>query len=214
MNLENKPIEQSNLIGTQKLSTPFGQMAIDNTYPTNETMQRIYEVRDIQRAVELFIWALPIVQFQAWKEGQAGAFGEGYTIYTTFAENAGIIISNATTPYIMGWPNLNETGPIVVDMPGGLYASAILDWWEYPVCDLGLTGPDKGDGGKYIIVGPTEDPQKYADQADFVFQSSTNKLFIGFRVLKAGEQAILEFMGKIKVYPLAAEPTVPRLPTN
>jgi hypothetical protein len=209
-NHKKHPIEQSDLIGTQQLSTPFGPMAIDNTFPTDETIDRLYEVRDVQRAVELYMWALPIVQFQAWKEGQEGTFGEGYTIYTTFKENAGIITSNATTPYIMGWPNLGETGPMVIDMPEGLYASAILDWWEYPVCDMGLTGPDKGEGGKYIIVGPAEDPKRYEDRADFVFQSRTNKLFIGFRVLEAGEAAILDFMGKIKVYPLASDPTVPR----
>ena len=84
-----------------------------------------------------------------------------------------------------------------------------MDWWEYPVCDLGLSGPDKGKGGKYIIVGPEEDLGKYKDKADYAFQSRTQKLFIGFRVLNPGETAIKEFLSKVKIYPLGSEAKVP-----
>lgn len=176
-------IDKSDLIGTQTLETPIGTLTIDNSFPTDDTTRRLYELRDLQRAVELYLWALPIVQFQAWKEGQERAFGDGFTVYTTLKEHTGIITSNATTPYIFGWPNLGETGPLVIEMPGGQYASAIMDWWEYPVCDMGLSGPDKGKGGKYIIVGPGENTEQYAGKGDYVFQSRTNKLSVGFRVL-------------------------------
>jgi hypothetical protein len=202
-------ISDSDLIGSQKLSSTIGAIELDNTYPTDETIQRLYEVRDVQRAVELYMWALPLVQFQAWKEGQEDAVGDGGMVYTTFNEQASLVTGNATTPYIMIWPDLSETGPMVVEMPAGQYASAILDWWEYPVCDLGLSGPDKGKGGKYIIVGPEEDLGKYKDKADYAFQSRTQKLFIGFRVLNPGEDAIKEFLSKVKIYPFGSEAKVP-----
>ena len=32
---DGKPIEQSNLIGTQTLTSPIGTLEIDNTYPTD-----------------------------------------------------------------------------------------------------------------------------------------------------------------------------------
>jgi hypothetical protein len=207
---DGKPIEQSNLIGTQTLTSPIGTLEIDNTYPTDQTTRRLYELRDLQRAVELYLWGLPIVQFQAWKDGQEKAFGEGFTVYTTLKEHTGIITSNATTPYIFGWPNLKETGPLVIEMPAGQYASAIMDWWEYPVCDMGLSGPDKGKGGTYIIVGPGEDLKNYEGKADYLFQSRTNKLSVGFRVLEPGEAALREFMKKVKVYPLGSKAAVPR----
>lgn len=206
---EASPIEASDLVGSQRLSSPVGELEIDSTFPTDKTTKRLYELRDLQRAVELYLWALPTVQFQAWKEGQEGAFGKGFTIYTTFNEQAGIITANATTPYIFGWPNLNETGPIVIDMPAGAYAAAIMDWWEYPVCDMGQSGPDKGKGGRYIIVGPDHDPAEYKDKADYVFQSRTQKLSVGFRVLNPGEEAIKEFTKKVKVYAYGKEPANP-----
>lgn len=205
-----KPIEESNLIGTQALMSPVGTLEIDNTYPTDQTTQRLYEVRDLQRAVELYLWALPTVQFQSWKDGQEDAFGDGFTVYTTLKEHIGIITSNATTPYIFGWPNLKEAGPVVVEMPAGQYAAAIMDWWEYPVCDMGLSGPDKGKGGTYIIVGPEEKPEKYQGKADYVFQSRTNKLSVGFRVLDPGDDALKAFMKKVKVYPLSSTAAAPR----
>jgi hypothetical protein len=207
------PIEESNLIGSQSLSSPYGPMAIDNTYPTDATIKLLYKMRDLQRAVELYMWSLPIVQFQAWKEGQEGAFGtQGaeFTIYTTFNEHAGIITSNATTPYVFGWPNLEETGPLVVDMPGGDYAAAIMDWWEYPVCDMGQSGPDRGQGGKYLIIGPYDNAEQYKDQADYIFQSQTNKLSVGFRILTPGDAARLKFQATVKVYPLGSEPESPK----
>lgn len=207
---EATPIEKSDLVGTQTLASPVGTLEIDNTFPTDQTTKRLYELRDLQRAVELYLWALPIVQFQAWKDGQEGAYGDGFTVYTTLKEHTGIITSNATTPYIFGWPNLGETGPLVIDMPGGQYASAIMDWWEYPVCDMGQSGPDKGKGGKYIIVGPGEDPKQYEEKGDYVFQSRTNKLSVGFRVLEPGEEALKGFMDKVKVYPLGSEAVTPQ----
>lgn len=205
VSVANKSIINSDLIGSQKLNSAIGTIELDNTFPTDETMKRIYEVRDIQRASEIVLWSLPTIQFQAWKEGQENAFGTNgpeFVVYTTLKENTGIVTSNATTPYIFGWPDLTKTGPIVIEMPAGNYASAIMDWWEYPVCDMGLTGPDKGNGGKYVIVGPNDNPEDFKDKGDFIFQSRTNKLSVGFRVLEPGDEAIKEFTDIVKVYPL------------
>ena len=67
-------IAQSNLTGSQVLETPYGVMTIDNDYPNDETVAKLFEQRDRQRASEVYLWSLPIVQFQIWSEQQAQVF--------------------------------------------------------------------------------------------------------------------------------------------
>lgn len=54
-------ISQSDLIGSQLLETPYGVMTIENAYPTEETVSKLFAQRDRQRATELYLWSLPIV---------------------------------------------------------------------------------------------------------------------------------------------------------
>ncbi len=59
----------------------------------------------------------------------------------------------------------------------------MLDFWQRPVCDLGLTGPDQGKGGTYIIVGPEHDPAAHRREGVHVFQSATNNILVGLRII-------------------------------
>src|SRR6187549_766674 len=42
-----------------------------NGYPTKETVQKLYDERDFQRACQLYLWSLPAVSFAEWQRGQA-----------------------------------------------------------------------------------------------------------------------------------------------
>ena len=126
-------IAQSDMVGSQVLETPYGVMSIDNDYPIDETIAKLFEQRDRQRATEIYLWSLPIVQFQIWSEQQAKVFGSTGTdvvVLTSFNEKGGVTTGNATTPYLISFFNLAETGPMVIDFPSGPYAGGILDWWE------------------------------------------------------------------------------------
>src|SRR5262249_58552732 len=59
-----------------------------------------------------------------------------------------------TTTYVMSFWNMAEKGPLVVEVPAGATAGGIMDIWQRPVTDIGQTGPDKGQGGKYLILPP------------------------------------------------------------
>jgi hypothetical protein len=50
-----EPIGESDLVGSQVLETPYGVMAIDNDYPTDETVAKLFEQRDRQRATEVYL---------------------------------------------------------------------------------------------------------------------------------------------------------------
>jgi len=44
-------------------------------------------------------------------------------------------------------------GPVVLEMPPKVLG-AIDDYWQRWVTDTGVPGPDRGEGGKYLIVPP------------------------------------------------------------
>ena len=75
-------------------------------------------------------------------------------------------------------------------------------FWHRPLCDVGYVGPDKGKGGKYLLLPPGykgEKPDGY-----FTFPSETYRVFLfwrGFLVDGKTDQAV-ETIEKTKVYPL------------
>lgn len=78
--------------------------------------------------------------------------------------NPGVITANATTPYILGFVDLNETGPLVIELPPGPTAGGVGDFSQRAIIDMGETGPDKGKGGKYLVLPPGAKPPADADK--------------------------------------------------
>jgi len=48
---------------TGVLETRIGQLRFEGGYPSNETVDKLYEEMDFQRAVQAYIWAIPLVSF-------------------------------------------------------------------------------------------------------------------------------------------------------
>src|SRR6476661_7558367 len=47
-----------------------------NGYPTKETVEKLYDERDFQRACQAYLWAIPAVSFAQWQRALA-SFGVG-----------------------------------------------------------------------------------------------------------------------------------------
>src|SRR6476659_10328188 len=77
-----------------------------NGYPTDETLERLYDERDFQRACQAYIWSLPAVSFTAWQRGinetLVARNGQIVSILSRDARR-GILTANATTPYYLGF---------------------------------------------------------------------------------------------------------------
>jgi hypothetical protein len=110
-----------------------------------------------------------------------GAKDGDLVYYVSFKDKLGLLTSNFSTPYIIGFLNLSRTGPLVIDYPAGPTAGGILDFWQRPVIDLGLTGPDKGKGGKYLLLGPGQSVDN--TEGYIVVNSPMNNIMHAFRVL-------------------------------
>ena len=192
-----------------------------NDYPTVEASRTLDEELFFQRAVQTYLWALPAVNMYAMKEGQAKAFAEGYNVLAIFEKRLKattlITTPNSDVIYGIGFLDLGKDGPMIIDAPPMLQA-LIDDFWHRPIegpkidgvkyyADIGLPGPDRGKGGKYLILPPgyqgSVDKDKY-----FVYRSKTHGVFVflrGFFDDPNNLQPAVENMEKIRIYPLKGD---------
>ena len=183
----------------------LGPLQFEGGYPTPESVARLYDELDFQRAVQAYLWAVPLVSFAQWQEAYEKVFGQqdgDLVLTTSFRDKLGLLTANDTTPYVVGFLNLQRTGPLVIDYPKGQTAGGILDFWQRQITDMGLTGPDKGEGGKYLVLGPDQEAPRDAEGYRVV-RSPTSNLLHGLRVLITDPKAAEALMSGYQAYPYA-----------
>lgn len=182
------PLEKAKLYGDETIQTSIGDIELQDTYFNDDASKRLFDEMDYQRASQAYIWSTPLVSITAWRNSQGKAYGvtkdTDFVVLESLKEKRGIVTGNLTTPYIFNFISLKD-GPVEIKYPAGKTAGGVLDFWQRPVFDLGLTGPDKGQGATYVLVGPDQDPAKFKKEGVHVYQSETNNVFIGLRILEA-----------------------------
>jgi hypothetical protein len=97
--------------------------------------------------------------------------------------------------------NLTQ-GPMVVEQPPrGL--GTIDDMWFSWIIDIGFPGPDRGEGGKYLIVPPGYDGP-LPDGGFFVAHSKTNRVLYAARSFLANNDpkpTVENIKTHLKIYP-------------
>jgi len=94
-------------------------------------------------------------------------------------------------------------GPLVVELPPKVLG-IIDDFWNHWVADAGITGADKGQGGKYLMLPPGytgEVPQGY-----FIVKPSTHGnwlMFRGYLVDGSTKPAVETIKKTFRIYQLA-----------
>jgi hypothetical protein len=93
---------------------------------------------------------------------------------------------------------------MVVDLPPGAFVGIVDDFWQRSLADLGLTGPDAGKGGKYLIVPPgysgaTPQTGYYLLQATM----NNNNVLIRGLVQNNDKDAAVADVKRTKIYPLS-----------
>jgi hypothetical protein len=136
-----------------------------------------------------------------------GKTGEtDWTVYDDYAARQGILTPNTEVAYVMAFPDLEKTGPLVLDYSPGRIVGIVMDYWQRPQFDYGLTGPEKGaSGGRALLLARGQQPP--ADAADYhLVQMPTRYAFIGYRVMDRGEIDRLTPLNRIYPYAERAAP--------
>jgi hypothetical protein len=211
----------SNLDERSNFSTHYDELAnlpFKEGYLANDNVKTLLDELFFQRAVQTYLWALPSLNMYGMKEGSEKVFGKGYNVLPIFKKrlNAKTLITtpNSDVIYALGYLDLKEDGPIVVEVPPGLQGM-IDDFRQRPIPsvgeidgrtwsgDVGLPGPDRGKGGKYLIVPPDyagEIPLGY-----YAYRSGTYGVFVFWRgFFKDPKQleAPVRVLEQTRIYPL------------
>ncbi len=107
------------------------------------------------RGVEAFAYAYQGASVAAIFKGfeDAGVPDNTAVIWSELMDAKSVFLTaNADTIYF--WVNLNVAdGPLVFETPP-MSLGVIDDVWFRWVTDFGLPGPDRGEGGRYLLVPP------------------------------------------------------------
>ena len=205
--MNSSPVEYGldGVVKNGTIDTSIGELTFENGYPSRESVDTLFDAMDFQRATQAYIWALPMVSMAEWQavhETQFSAQGGDIVVYTTTEEKLGILTANATTPYVIAFNDLGRSGPLVIDVPAGPTGGLVNDFWQRPVVDLGLAGPDRGEGGKYLILGPGQ-VKPNGIEVDYVYESGTMNILYGIRILTPDPVESKRLLDEFKAYPVS-----------
>jgi hypothetical protein len=175
-----------------------------NGFPSEKFSQSVADEQDFQRALTAYRFWYPTVSAESIFDGgrELGIKdNENFTILAARPHHIGFTL-NSDTPYGGGAVDLSN-GPMVIEIPEGPYIGLVNDHHQRWILDMGLPGPNKGKGGKHLLLPPNykgEIPQGYQ-----VGRSATNKILVAIRSLPiTGDMnAALKNLGNVKIYPLS-----------
>ena len=138
----------------------LGQVEFDGELPRRADLGLVFDELDYQMACQVYLWALPLVSYAQWRRSTIDVFGatsSDLVRYLSYRDRLGLITANATTPYILNFFDLSQTGSLVIELPPGPTAGGISDFWQRECAVLGELGPDRGQGGRHLVVPPGQD---------------------------------------------------------
>ncbi len=186
------------------VDTRLGTLRFFDGIPDKATVAKVYDNLDFQRGVQAFLTGVPGASQVAIRNGirRFGPDNQTVVLFETLMDSKSLFLTaNTESVYAWSWLNLRD-GPLVVETPPNVLG-VIDDFWFRNVVDFGNAGPDKGKGGKYLMLPPGykgDVPKGY-----FVVHCPTfNNLVFwrGFLVNGDPKPAADSIKKTFKVYPL------------
>ena len=206
------PKQPPRFIENQRIESILGEFDFEKGFPTTETTERLFAVRTSYRAVEVMQQNVFAASLAAMRKGLA-AVGADKPNKAVIARNLAdarfeLLTANNNVVYVMGFLDLKTDGPTVIEAPPALLG-LLNDMWMRYVGDIGAAGPDKGQGGKFLVLPPGYEgtvPQGY-----YVFRARTYGVWYALRgLLVDGKTDVaLRNFEKLRIYPLAQAASPP-----
>jgi len=191
-----------------QVETSIGTLEFFDGIPTRETAERLYDNLDFLRGVETFLNGIPAASVEGLRRGQESLGAESsnqVVIFDQLMDSKPLFLTgNTDTVYSSAFLDLQKDGPTVIEIPPKTGPGTVNDAYFRFVTDTGAPGPDKGEGGKYLILppdyeGPVPDGYFTAKSTSYV-----NWLILrGFLVDGKPDFSSNLFRTGLKIYPLA-----------
>jgi len=218
----------SKIMTPDTVQTPIGTLRFFDGMPDEATVDTVYENLDRMRGVETFLNGIPATSIEGLRLGMAELGADDSSTFVLFDKLADssplFLTANTDTVYCSGFLNLEKDGPTVVEIPPKCGPGTVNDAYFRFVIDMGAPGPDRGQGGKYLILppdyegdlaGPIGGKEAEVDgQKYFVVRSPSYVNWVilrGFLVDGKPDAATAMFKNGVKVYPLSARSNPPTM---
>ncbi len=111
------------------------------------------------------------------------------------------LTANDTTIYAFVNMDLTQ-GPIVIEIPPGAIVGLLDDFWQRSLADVGLPGPDGGNGGKFLLLPPGYDGE-VPPSGYYVLRATMNNhnLLVRGIIVNNDVPDAVQRIRNVKVYP-------------
>jgi len=188
-----------------RVESKIGTLEFKDGVPSRATAEKAYDQIDFTYAYRAFMDNMRGVSIHALRKGMQdiGVKPNEVVVFSELMDAKSLFLTaNADTIYVMGYLDLSK-GPVVVETPPH-FLGVVQDAWFRWIIDLGDPGPDRGEGGKYLIVPPGYKGE-LPEGGFFVARARTNTvLWFGRSFLDKGRdpKPVVEVIKKFtRVYP-------------
>jgi hypothetical protein len=149
------PAIPASITTPDEVESRIGRLDFKDGAPSKDTLEKVYDHLDFTHAFRAFVDTLQGVSMHAIRKGfHAVGIKDNEVVYwPELLDGKTLMLTpNADTVYVMAFLVLTK-GPIVLEVPPKVLG-AIDDYWQRWVTDTGVPGPDRGAGGKHLLVPP------------------------------------------------------------
>jgi len=196
-----------------RLETRIGTLNLVDGVPDKATAQKVYDNLDFQRGVQAYLSGIQIASMSGMRKGmlEFGPANETVLIFETLMDSKALWLTpNTTNIYMAVWLELGDE-PMVIETPPDVLGLIDDHWFKF-VADFGRLGPDKSQGGKFLLLPPGyegEVPDGY-----FVYPTNTYGHWViwrGFQVDGDPAPAVETTQKTFRMYPLSQKNNPPEM---
>lgn len=199
-------------VGPLQYELPFEVAGTKLGYPTEATVNKLYDEMDFQRAVLAHQIADNLVSYYSMHVGPQSSIkglrmGD-FVVWEKFLDTKGIVLTgNDTTVYGMVFMDLAKNGPMVVEVPPSPFLGSILDLWQVP-----LAGIDS-NGAKFVVAAEDYEQDVTLPKGAKLLRSRTSLAVFFARglVVDNDVKGAANTVKNCKVYPLSEIDSPPRM---
>ncbi len=195
----------ANITTPDQVETSIGELNFFDGVPTKETAEKVQDYLDRARGVDAFLKGIPGASLQALRLGPTklgvDAVGKVALFQNLMDSHALFLTANTSTLYIFPYVNTKD-GPVVVEVPPGMLGAFDDAWFRF-VVDVGLAGPDRGKGGKYLVLPPSYEGEVPPGYHVVKPRTFATWLFMRGNISKGVDVAVKNVKDHLKVYPLS-----------
>ncbi|MEM8882531.1 MAG: DUF1254 domain-containing protein [Planctomycetota bacterium] len=196
-----------------RMDTRIGTIRSFDGVPDKASAAKIYDNLDYHHGVQAFLSGIQIASMHAMRKGLL-EFGPANTTAVIFEDlmdsKALWLTANTTSVYMASWLEMTDE-PWVIETPPDVLGIIDDHWFKY-VGDFGRLGPDKGEGGKFLMLPPGyegEVPEGY-----HVLKTNTYGHWViwrGFQVDGSPKPAVEATKKSFRMYPWSKRANPPAM---